>query len=236
MVAPLSPAAQQHLQALAHLGSLTEADAGDGQLLTSSHGAPGTPEHINLSLVLDGNDQVTAARFTSQATGAQLLAFDTMAALAVGISIKQAAHITPAQVKRKMSSLYKQSECPLPFADDEPFPILTKIANYHAPKPKGNDVIPEGPTFADLGLFEKVRKVEQVLDDHVRPMLAQDGGGIELVDLRGDELVVTYQGACGSCSSSIGGTLKFIEETLNDALQTELIVTPEGLDESAFIM
>ena len=37
--------------------------------------------------------------------------------------------------------------------------------------------------------------------------MAADGGGLDLVDLKDDDLDMQYLGACGSCSSSVGGTL-----------------------------
>ena len=76
-----------------------------------------------------------------------------------------------------------------------------------------------------------MRRVEEVLDEQVRPMLASDGGGIELVDLRETDLVVHYSGACGSCSSSVGGTMIFIEDTLNNALGVELHLVVQNMDE-----
>ena len=64
-------------------------------------------------------------------------------------------------------------------------------------------------------------------------MLATDGGGIELVDLKGEELVVQYEGACGSCSSSVGGTMHFIEDTLTDHIGVELKLVVQGLDDES---
>jgi Fe-S cluster biogenesis protein NfuA len=86
--------------------------------------------------------------------------------------------------------------------------------------------------WGDVGLFEKVRRIEAVLDAQVRPALASDGGGIDLVDLKGDELYVQYHGACGSCSSSVGGTLNFIQDSLNNHLGTQLAIKVSGVDES----
>jgi Fe-S cluster biogenesis protein NfuA len=72
-----------------------------------------------------------------------------------------------------------------------------------------------------------------VLDQHVRPALASDGGGLDLVDLKNDDLFVQYHGACGSCSSSVGGTLQFITDSLNNHLAAKLAVHVSGMDEEA---
>lgn len=57
-------------------------------------------------------------------------------------------------------------------------------------------------------------KVEAVLNE-VRPMLAADGGGVELIDVSSDGKVkVRLSGACGGCPMS-QMTLKMgIEKTL----------------------
>jgi len=58
---------------------------------------------------------------------------------------------------------------------------------------------------------EKVDRINELLDDQVRPYLQGDGGDLYVVGLEGNRLMVHYQGACGSCPSSISGTLAGIE-------------------------
>jgi Fe-S cluster biogenesis protein NfuA len=50
-----------------------------------------------------------------------------------------------------------------------------------------------------------------LIDKQIRPVLQGDGGDLDVVSLAGNELSVHYQGACGSCPSSISGTLRAIE-------------------------
>lgn len=58
---------------------------------------------------------------------------------------------------------------------------------------------------------ERLEKINAVLDEQVRPYLQGDGGDLYVVGLEGNRLMVHYQGACGSCPSSISGTLAGIE-------------------------
>lgn len=58
---------------------------------------------------------------------------------------------------------------------------------------------------------EKIASIQQMIDEQVRPYLQGDGGDLYLVGLEGNVLKVHYQGACGSCPSSISGTLAGIE-------------------------
>lgn len=61
---------------------------------------------------------------------------------------------------------------------------------------------------------ELLRKINEIIDTRVRPALAGDGGGLEIRGLEGFTLKIRYQGACGSCPSSIRGTLLAIENLL----------------------
>ena len=57
----------------------------------------------------------------------------------------------------------------------------------------------------------RLDKINEILDEEIRPYLQNDGGDLYVVGLEGNKLSVHYQGACGSCPSSISGTLTGIE-------------------------
>jgi Fe-S cluster biogenesis protein NfuA len=59
-----------------------------------------------------------------------------------------------------------------------------------------------------------LNKINQLLDQKVRPALAGDGGGLQVLGIEGFTVKIRYQGACGSCPSSISGTLMAIEGLL----------------------
>jgi NFU1 iron-sulfur cluster scaffold homolog, mitochondrial len=61
---------------------------------------------------------------------------------------------------------------------------------------------------------ELIKQVNNLLDQKVRPALAGDGGGLEVIGVDGYTVKIRYQGACGSCPSSISGTLMAIEGLL----------------------
>ncbi len=54
---------------------------------------------------------------------------------------------------------------------------------------------------------ERLDKITALLDAKIRPYLKSDGGDLTVVGLEGNVLSVHYQGACGSCPSSLSGTL-----------------------------
>ena len=67
-------------------------------------------------------------------------------------------------------------------------------------------------------------KINEILDEKVRPYLAGDGGYLEIIDLKDHTLTIRYQGACGSCPSSLTGTLMSIESMLKTEVDPELEV------------
>lgn len=56
----------------------------------------------------------------------------------------------------------------------------------------------------------KLAAIRQLLDEQVRPALVSDGGDLQIVSLEGNVLTIRYFGACGSCPSSLAGTLSAI--------------------------
>jgi NFU1 iron-sulfur cluster scaffold homolog, mitochondrial len=70
----------------------------------------------------------------------------------------------------------------------------------------------------------ELRKIDDILDQTIRPALAGDGGGLELIGLDGNTLTINYQGACGACPSAIGGTLNAINGILRERYNPDLTV------------
>ena len=70
----------------------------------------------------------------------------------------------------------------------------------------------------------KIRMIEALLDERIRPYLAGDGGWLEIVDLADNTLRIRYQGACGSCPSSLTGTLMAIENMIREEIDPEIAV------------
>jgi NifU-like protein len=85
-------------------------------------------------------------------------------------------------------------------------------------------------TFAALGLIQKHRAVEKVLDEKVRPNLLRDGGNLEVVDMKEadgmTEVHINYLGACQGCPSAAVGTLSYIEDFLKEELDQNIRVLP----------
>lgn len=67
-------------------------------------------------------------------------------------------------------------------------------------------------------------RINEILDERIRPALAGDGGWLEVVSLTDSTLTIRYQGACGSCPSSLTGTLMAIEGMIRDEVDPDIEV------------
>jgi Fe-S cluster biogenesis protein NfuA len=70
----------------------------------------------------------------------------------------------------------------------------------------------------------KLAQINDLLDERIRPYLAGDGGWLEIVELADHKLRIRYEGACGSCPSSLTGTLMAIENMIKDEIDPEIEV------------
>ena len=114
------------------------------------------------------------------------------------------------------------------------YPAAKAVAEASASMNK-NDV--KAASFAELSMAEQawlglskedqITQINMVLDEKVRPALMADGGNVQVLDVvEGEKIMIQYQGACGSCGSSLGSTLSFMEQALRKDIYNELIVVP----------
>lgn len=70
----------------------------------------------------------------------------------------------------------------------------------------------------------RIAEINNLLDERIRPYLASDGGWLEIVGLQGSRLSIRYEGACGSCPSSLTGTLMAIENMIREEIDPDIEV------------
>lgn len=85
--------------------------------------------------------------------------------------------------------------------------------------------------FADMTVVQKLKEIEAVIDENIRPMLVMDGGNLEILDIKTSDDGVTdvyirYLGACSGCASSSTGTLFAIEAVLQEKLSKNIRILP----------
>jgi len=82
---------------------------------------------------------------------------------------------------------------------------LKVLSNVTMPQP----VEPASPM--SLSPYQFNKKIEEAMDSYVRPMLQQDGGNVEIVDIKDAVVYCRLVGACAGCSAA-GQTLKMLVE------------------------
>jgi Fe-S cluster biogenesis protein NfuA len=104
-------------------------------------------------------------------------------------------------------------------------PIRAAVAvQPSSTKPKAAAAAVGGAIASAASDDPKVREIEALLDERIRPYLAGDGGWLEIVDLADDTLKIRYEGACGSCPSSLTGTLMAIENMIREEIDPAISV------------
>jgi NifU-like protein len=62
--------------------------------------------------------------------------------------------------------------------------------------------------------LQKIKLIEETIEKNIRPMLRQDGGNIDLIDVAGNRVMVSFRGACAQC--------RMAEVTMKDVVQAQL--------------
>lgn len=80
------------------------------------------------------------------------------------------------------------------------------------------------PVRKAMSNIERMQKVMKVIEEDIRPRLAQDGGNIELVDVDGRTVAVALRGACSTCRASQLTIKGLVEKTLREQVDPEITV------------
>jgi NifU-like protein len=85
-------------------------------------------------------------------------------------------------------------------------------------------------TFDKMTIVQRIKKVDEVLDVDIRPMLIMDGGNMEIIDIKENiphyDIYIRYLGACSGCASGDTGTLYAIESVLRQKVDENIRVLP----------
>jgi Fe-S cluster biogenesis protein NfuA len=63
-----------------------------------------------------------------------------------------------------------------------------------------------------------LEKVREVIEKEIKPLLALEGGSIELVNVENGVVKVRLKGACAGCPMSQFTLVNFVEATLKDRI------------------
>ncbi len=83
----------------------------------------------------------------------------------------------------------------------------------------------EGTTKDDaLSPYQLGKKIEEAVDEYIRPMLAMDGGDIEIIDIKDSLVYCRLAGACAGCAGAAQTLKMMVEKTLKDVVDQRISV------------
>lgn len=104
-------------------------------------------------------------------------------------------------------------------------------AEMETEKLRENIANAESGDFKAMTMVQKVKAIDKIIDENIRPMLIMDGGNMEIIDIKETsdnfiDVYIRYLGACSGCGSAASGTLFAIESILQENLSQDIRVLP----------
>ncbi len=100
------------------------------------------------------------------------------------------------------------------------------IAKVHGPRPE--HAAKAKRLQSPLTNLERMKLVQQVIDEEIRPTLQQDGGDIELVDIDGPRVQVALRGHCAWCRVKDFTLKGAVEDRLKELVDESIVVEDVG--------
>jgi NifU-like protein len=107
--------------------------------------------------------------------------------------------------------------------------VQEKIENEHL-QSAADASMAGNNTFDKMTIVQRIKAVDAVIEEYIRPMLVMDGGDMEIIDIKENmphyDIYIRYLGACSTCATGSTGTLYAIENTLKQKLDENIRVLP----------
>jgi NifU-like protein len=100
--------------------------------------------------------------------------------------------------------------------------IIARVRGEKAP------AAPKEPAVKPMTNIERIRRVEEVMEKEIRPMLQADGGDIELVDVDGRRVQVAFRGHCAWCRVRDFTLKGAVEAKLRELVDSRIVVEDVG--------
>jgi len=78
-----------------------------------------------------------------------------------------------------------------------------------------------------MTVLQKIRLIEETMEREIRPTLKKDGGDIELIDVEGNNVIVSFRGMCAQCNVAEFTLKDVVEAKLREFVSPDLVVEEE---------
>ena len=75
-----------------------------------------------------------------------------------------------------------------------------------------------------LSPYQFSKRIEAAMDEYIRPMLAKEGGDVEIVDIKDTLVYCRLAGACAGCAGAAQTLKMMVEKTLKDVVDERIRV------------
>ncbi|MFZ4773318.1 MAG: NifU family protein [Chlamydiia bacterium] len=197
---------------------------------------------FEIHLIIDTSDGVIAdAKYRFFGPTILLITLEAISRYVVRKHIRQVQNLTAEIIDRTLRdqdtiAAYKDRETPyLVFVLDGVFQALESapeiaVSEYATPLESlsGTQVEQLCENWMELGSVQRLEILEKAFEEQIRPYLAIDEGGVQILGIEDDTKVkIAYSGSCTSCYSAIGGTLQGIQSLLQEKVYKGLTVVPD---------
>lgn len=86
---------------------------------------------------------------------------------------------------------------------------------------------PAKPPPRRLTQLQKVHLIEETLNREIRPLLQKDGGDLELLDVDGNRVLISFRGMCAQCNVAQFTMKDVVEAKLREFVSEDLAVEEE---------
>jgi len=77
---------------------------------------------------------------------------------------------------------------------------------------------------AKMTVMQKIRLIEETINREIRPMLQRDGGDLELIDVEGSRVIISFRGMCAGCHVAPITMKDVVEAKLREFVSPDLVV------------
>ena len=190
---------------------------------------------VKLAFLVDEEDGVVAdARFQAFGPSALIGALEVACELALRKNYQQIKRMTADVLDNHGGGFpeetYAYLNTVLTFMDQAMMQCNDMVLSddyIESPMPNSEGDRSEYPGFTSLSKTQKIAIIEELIESDIRPYIELDAGGIRIVDLKDNDIVIAYEGACTSCYSATGATLNAICQIVQSKIHPDLTVTPD---------
>jgi len=86
--------------------------------------------------------------------------------------------------------------------------------------------VAEKPTKR-ITIVEKIKLIQETLDREIRPILKKDNGDLELIDVIGNQVIISFRGMCAGCNVAQFTMEDVVQAKLREFVSEDIVVVEE---------